>query len=211
MRRPMPMGPTWRRNAPASPASSPEPCEVSTAGRIATLPRPVADRWGKGSTRPSVTSPPWMRGVFHSKPTVPMRSVAPIGYSIPMDGPVGELVKRTEISEMRPAHIHFCIEAPGYHRGGDPSAFRRGCPYIETDAPRWVKALLIVDFVEHPLGIAPNGDKTDTLCSIRSPTTSSCSRRPSGGSVRSQASFRGARLRANPESRRLRAQARVPE
>ena len=106
---------------------------------------------------------PWMRGLFHSKAdgTYSIRTVAPIGYSIPMDGPVGDLVKHTEVSEMRPAHIHFCIEAPGYHRLVT-HLFRRGCPYIETDVVYGVKAPLIVDFVEHPPGIAPNGDKIDT-------------------------------------------------
>ncbi len=90
-----------------------------------------------------------------------MRTVAPIGYSIPMDGPVGDLFRHTDISEMRPAHIHFCIEAPGYHRVVT-HLFQRGCPYIETDVVYGVKAPLIVDFVEHPPGIAPNGDKVDT-------------------------------------------------
>jgi hydroxyquinol 1,2-dioxygenase len=71
------------------------------------------------------------------------------------------LVKHTEVSEMRPAHIHFCIEAPGYHRLVT-HLFRRGCPYIETDVVYGVKAPLIVDFIEHPPGIAPNGDKIDT-------------------------------------------------
>jgi hydroxyquinol 1,2-dioxygenase len=40
--------------------------------------------------------------------------------------------------------------------------FQRGCPYLETDVVYGVKAPLIVDFVEHPPGIAPNGDKIDT-------------------------------------------------
>ena len=36
-----------------------------------------------------------------------VRTIAPLGYSIPMDGPVGDLIGRTEISHFRPAHIHF--------------------------------------------------------------------------------------------------------
>ena len=133
--------------------------------------RPVAnatlDLWqtdGEGlyEAQRDVTEP-WMRGVFHSKAdgTYSVRTVAPIGYSIPMDGPVGDLFRNTDISEMRPAHIHFCIEAPGYHRVVT-HLFQRGCPYIETDVVYGVKAPLIVDFVEHPPGIAPNGEKVDT-------------------------------------------------
>jgi hydroxyquinol 1,2-dioxygenase len=108
-------------------------------------------------------SEPWMRGVFPTRPdgSYTIRTVAPIGYSIPMDGPIGDLVKLTDISEMRPAHIHFCIEAPGYQRVVT-HLFQRGCPYLETDVVYGVKEPLIVDFVENPPGVAPNGDKVGT-------------------------------------------------
>jgi hydroxyquinol 1,2-dioxygenase len=146
------------------------PCFI--AGTVRGLDgRPVAnatlDLWqtdGEGlyEAQRDVTEP-WMRGLFHSKPdgSYSVRTVAPIGYSIPMDGPVGDLFRHTDISEMRPAHIHFCIEAPGYHRVVT-HLFQRGCPYIETDVVYGVKPPLIVDFVEHPPGTAPNGDKVDT-------------------------------------------------
>jgi len=106
---------------------------------------------------------PWMRGVFHTKAdgSYAIRTVAPVGYPIPMDGPIGELVRRTNVSEMRPAHVHFCIEARGYHRIVT-HLFQRGCPYLETDAVYGVKAPLIVDFVENPPGTAPNGEKVET-------------------------------------------------
>lgn len=42
------------------------------------------------------------------------RTVRPIGYSIPMDGPVGELVRQQARHGFRPAHIHILIAAPGY-------------------------------------------------------------------------------------------------
>ena len=120
------------------------------------------DGEGRYEAQRDVTEP-WMRGVFHTKPdgSYTIRTVAPIGYSIPMDGPVGALVKRTDISEMRPAHIHFCIEAPGYRRVVT-HLFNRACPYLETDVVYGVKAPLIVDFVENPPGTAPNGETIDT-------------------------------------------------
>jgi hydroxyquinol 1,2-dioxygenase len=106
---------------------------------------------------------PYMRGVYHTRAdgSYAVRTVAPIGYSIPMDGPIGALFTRTEISEMRPAHIHFCIEAPGYRRVVT-HLFDRGCQYIETDVVYGVKERLIVDFVENPPGVAPNGETVDT-------------------------------------------------
>lgn len=47
-------------------------------------------------------------GRFH------MRTVKPIGYSIPMDGPVAKLVVAQRRHGMRPAHIHILVTAPGY-------------------------------------------------------------------------------------------------
>ena len=43
-----------------------------------------------------------------------IRTVRPLGYSIPMDGPVGALVQAQGRHGMRPAHIHFLVSAPGY-------------------------------------------------------------------------------------------------
>ncbi len=47
-------------------------------------------------------------GRFH------FRTVRPLGYSIPMDGPVGELVRRQNRHGYRPAHIHILVAAPGF-------------------------------------------------------------------------------------------------
>jgi hydroxyquinol 1,2-dioxygenase len=104
-----------------------------------------------------------MRGLFHTKAdgSYTVRTVTPIGYSIPVDGPIGDLFQHTEISEMRPAHIHFCVEAPGYQRLVT-HLFNRASQYIETDVVYGVKAPLIVDFVENPSGTAPTGETVDT-------------------------------------------------
>jgi hydroxyquinol 1,2-dioxygenase len=102
---------------------------------------------------------PWLRGVFHTQAdgSFVIRTVVPISYTIPMDGTVGELVKRTNISHYRPAHIHFVVEAPGYHRIVT-HLFRRGDRYIDNDVVYGVKEPLIVDFKEVPGGKAPNGE-----------------------------------------------------
>ena len=107
---------------------------------------------------------PWMRGIYRSGPdgSFTIRTVAPIGYSIPMDGTVGELMNQTNISHMRPAHIHFLVEAPGHHRLVT-HLFQRGCQYIESDVVYGVKAPLIVDFQNLPAGSkAPTGETIDT-------------------------------------------------
>jgi hydroxyquinol 1,2-dioxygenase len=106
---------------------------------------------------------PWMRGLYHSQAdgSFVVRTVAPIAYTIPMDGTVGELMRRTDISHMRPAHIHFCVTAPGYHRLVT-HLFQRGDEYIETDVVYGVKEPLIVDFHKEPAGAkAPTGETID--------------------------------------------------
>jgi len=105
------------------------------------------------------TQGPYMRGLYQSQPdgSYTIRTVAPIAYTIPMDGTVGELMKRTNISHMRPAHIHFAITAPGY-QGCVTHLFQRGDEFIETDVVYGVKEPLIVDFVKKPPGKTPTGE-----------------------------------------------------
>jgi hydroxyquinol 1,2-dioxygenase len=95
----------------------------------------------------------YMRGIYRTNPdgSYIIQTVAPIGYPIPMDGPVGELMKCTKISECRPAHIHFCLEAPGYHRIVT-HLFQKGDQYLDTDVVYAVKEPLITEFVKRPAG-----------------------------------------------------------
>jgi hydroxyquinol 1,2-dioxygenase len=101
---------------------------------------------------------PWLRGLYRSGAdgAFVIRTVVPIGYTIPMDGPLGALMQKTTISHMRPAHIHFHLRAPGHHEV-ITHLFRRGDPYLETDVVFGVKEPLIVDFERQPPGTAPNG------------------------------------------------------
>jgi hydroxyquinol 1,2-dioxygenase len=109
------------------------------------------------------TKGPWMRGLYRTQAdgSFLIRTVAPIGYTIPMDGTVGELMNRTNISHMRPAHIHFAVSAPGY-KELVTHLFRRGDEYIETDVVYAVKEPLIVDFVQKKSGKAPTGETLAT-------------------------------------------------
>jgi len=109
------------------------------------------------------TAEPWMRGIYRTRPdgSYTIRTVAPISYTIPMDGPIGEFFGRTTMSHMRPAHIHFAISAPGYH-GVVTHLFQKGDEYIENDVVYGVKAPLVVEFVKRPPGKAPNGETIDT-------------------------------------------------
>jgi hydroxyquinol 1,2-dioxygenase len=105
------------------------------------------------------TQEPWMRGVFRSQAdgSYSLRTVAPIAYTIPMDGTVGALMQKTKISHMRPAHIHFAVQAPGYH-SVVTHLFQKGDAYIESDVVYGVKEPLIVEFTKKSGGKAPNGE-----------------------------------------------------
>ena len=95
------------------------------------------------------TAEPWMRGIYKSQAdgSYSVRTVAPISYTIPMDGPVGEFFTRTNMSHMRPAHIHFAVSAPGYHYLVT-HLFQKGDEYIDNDVVYGVKEPLIVEFVK---------------------------------------------------------------
>src|SRR5262249_5170259 len=42
------------------------------------------------------------------------RTILPCSYPIPTDGPVGEMILQTRRHPMRPAHVHFLVNAKGY-------------------------------------------------------------------------------------------------
>jgi hydroxyquinol 1,2-dioxygenase len=89
-----------------------------------------------------------------------MRTIAPLGYSIPMDGPVGDLMRKTDISHFRPAHVHFLINVPGF----EPlitHLFQAGAQYLDSDVVFGTKAELVVEFTEREPGPTPDGGKSD--------------------------------------------------
>ena len=61
-----------------------------------------------------------------------IRSVRPNFYSIPMDGPVGEMITAQRRHGNRPAHIHFLIGAPG-HREMVTALYIADDPHIMDD------------------------------------------------------------------------------
>lgn len=90
-----------------------------------------------------------------------LRTIAPLGYAIPMDGPVGELISRTDISPMRPAHIHFLLAVPGY-APLITHLFREGTEYLDSDVVFGVKRELVVAFDRHEPGPTPDGGHSDS-------------------------------------------------
>ena len=77
-----------------------------------------------------------------------VRTLRPLGYSIPLDGPVGELVRRQNRHGCRPAHIHFLIGAPGY-RELVTALYLGDDPHIDSDTVFGVSAALVVNPQDH--------------------------------------------------------------
>lgn len=87
------------------------------------------------------------RGVLHSdaQGRVWFDTVLPEPYPIPTDGPVGALLAATRRSPWRPAHLHFRIQAEGFHTL-ITHVFRRGDSHLGTDPVFGVRPSLVADW-----------------------------------------------------------------
>ncbi|MFE7277801.1 intradiol ring-cleavage dioxygenase [Streptomyces sp. NPDC057623] len=86
------------------------------------------------------------------------RSIVPLYYPIPDDGPVGALLAATGRHPYRPAHVHFDVRADGF-RPLVTHLFVEGTPYIDSDAVFGVKDSLVREFptVDDPARAAEFG------------------------------------------------------
>lgn len=73
------------------------------------------------------------------------RTVKPLGYSVPTDGPVGELMRACNREGHRPAHIHVMVSAPGY-RTLVTHIFPSDDEALDSDATFGVKQSLVTDW-----------------------------------------------------------------
>jgi hydroxyquinol 1,2-dioxygenase len=93
------------------------------------------------------------RGVLHARAdgSFGFHTVVPQAYPIPVDGPVGELLRASGRHPWRPAHLHFMIDAPGYERL-ITHVFRGDDPYLDSDAVFGVRESLVADWHVRPDG-----------------------------------------------------------
>ena len=87
-----------------------------------------------------------MRGVFTTGPDGAYEVVTtrPVAYSIPGDGPAGELLFANGRHNWRPAHVHFVVSASGY-KPVITHLFDQDSDYLDTDAVFGVRDSLVVD------------------------------------------------------------------
>ena len=81
-----------------------------------------------------------------------IRTVRPVPYPIPADGPVGKLLHYTGRHEWRAAHIHLKASKEGYEPVTS-HVFDRESRYLDSDTVFGVKDSLIEDFVVGPDGV----------------------------------------------------------
>ena len=87
-----------------------------------------------------------MRGVFTSDAAgrYEFVGVRPVAYSIPGDGPAGDLLFANGRHNWRPGHVHVVVSAPG-HRTVITHLFDNESDYLDSDAVFGVRESLIVD------------------------------------------------------------------
>jgi catechol 1,2-dioxygenase len=85
------------------------------------------------------------------------RSIKPAGYPIPVDGPVGALVRAQGRHNMRPAHLHFLIYKLGF-KTHISQVYVNDDPNLETDVQFGVTEALVGNYVRHDAGTPPAPD-----------------------------------------------------
>jgi hydroxyquinol 1,2-dioxygenase len=93
-----------------------------------------------------------MRGKFRTdaEGRYLVRTVLPVHYPIPSDGPVGAMLRATGRHPWRPAHIHFVVSAEGFEPV-TTHIFDRADEYLASDAVFAVKESLICGFTKHEM------------------------------------------------------------
>ena len=93
------------------------------------------------------------RGILSSGPDgrFHFRTIVAEAYPIPVDGPVGDMLRATRRHPWRPAHLHFMIKAEGFETL-ITHVFRDGDRYLDSDAVFGVRQSLVADWVRQADG-----------------------------------------------------------
>ncbi len=83
-------------------------------------------------------------------------TVRPVEYTVPADGPVGELLNAAGRHPWRPSHLHYICSAEGY-RSLVTEVFPDDDPYLDQDTVFGVRDDLVMKYVEQPADSFPEG------------------------------------------------------
>lgn len=155
------LGPYYRANSPTlklgeSIASTTQGKPIAIYGRVtnkagagisgASIEIWQTDEQGDYDLQKTAAEEMDLRGRFHTDADgrYSLRSVRPKAYMIPMDGPVGKLLRAQGRHGYRPAHIHFLVGAPGYAELVT-AAYLAGDEYLDSDTVFGVMPSLVAE------------------------------------------------------------------
>ena len=117
------------------------------------LPGVALDCWQNATNRfyacqqPGVQSGDNLRGVYTTDAdgAYELRSVRPVPYPIPSDGPAGDLLKKNNRNWWRPGHLHVWVRKDGY-KDLITHVFDVESEFLDSDAVFGVQRSLIREF-----------------------------------------------------------------
>ncbi|MFL4468736.1 dioxygenase [Tateyamaria armeniaca] len=83
-------------------------------------------------------------------------TVKPVEYTVPTDGPVGDILRACGRHPWRPSHLHYIVEADGF----SPlvtEIFPDDDPYLDEDTVFGVRSDLVMSYEERPADAFPDG------------------------------------------------------
>lgn len=83
-------------------------------------------------------------------------SVRPVEYTVPTDGPVGDILNACGRHPWRPSHLHFIVKAEGY-RNLVTEVFPEDDPYLDQDTVFGVREDLVMRYQTMSAGSFPSG------------------------------------------------------
>jgi hydroxyquinol 1,2-dioxygenase len=167
------LGPFWRMDSPLTPnggsivrSPTPGPALFVDASFRGVDGRPIVgaevDIWqsspeGFYENQDPLQSDMNLRGKFvtDAQGRISFRSVKPAGYPIPIDGPVGELLRAQRRHNMRPARLHF-LAYKGRFKTLISQLYVPDDKHIDNDVQFGVTRHLIGNYVRHDEPRAPD-------------------------------------------------------
>ena len=177
------LGPFWRMHSPPTQnggsivrSPTPGPALFVNAAFRDRAGKPVAgavvDVWhsspeGFYENQDPVQADMNLRGQFttDAEGHIAFRSIKPAGYPIPIDGPVGALLRAQGRHNMRPAHLHFLAVKDGF-KTLITQVYVNDDKFLETDVQFGVTRHLVGDYVRHENEPAPGADVTGPWYSL---------------------------------------------
>ncbi|MEL6563753.1 MAG: dioxygenase [Pseudomonadota bacterium] len=83
-------------------------------------------------------------------------TVKPVEYTVPSDGPVGDILNACGRHPWRPSHLHYIVKAPGF-KPLVTEIFPDDDPYLDQDTVFGVREDLVMTYVERPASEFPQG------------------------------------------------------